>query len=118
MRRSTNPEIDSQEDDAIVMTKPEGKAKEDALAVLHGVIAEYLTLKLMTGRATAAEVGAAITFLKNNSITADPATNAALADLRQKLKDRRDRKGGLNNKAMEEAEGHFSNLMGGLGMPQ
>lgn len=107
-----------EEEDAIELARPEGKASENSLAVLHGIVAEYLTAKLMTGKATAAEVGAAITYLKNNSITADPATNAALAGLSETLKARRDRKGGLTPAAAKEAEDHFGALMGGCGMPQ
>jgi len=94
------------------ISKPAARATEDALGTLHGVVAEYLTLKLCTGKATAAEVGAAITFLKNNSITASPSTNAALSKLSQTLQERRTRKGGLTKQAAAEAEQAFSDLMG------
>lgn len=103
------------EDDAIVMGPVEGKASESVLADLHGVVAEYLKLKLLSGKATAAEVGAAITFLKNNNITADPATNERLRGLSQTLQNRK--KGGrLSPQAAAEAEDHFQALMGGMGM--
>jgi len=102
------------EDDGVgPIAKPAARATEDALGTLHGVVAEYLTLKLMTGKATAAEVGAAITFLKNNSITASPSTNAALASLSQTLQERRNRKGGLTKQAAAEAEQAFASLMSG-----
>lgn len=98
------------------LTRPEAKASEDALGILHGVVSEYLTLKLLSGKATAAEVGAAITFLKNNNITASPSQNAALARLSQTLQERRDRKGGLTKQAEAEANEAFSTIMGGAGM--
>mgnify|MGYP006348582141 FL=1 len=43
--------------------------------------------------ATAAEISAAIAFLKNNNITADAATNQGLHDLSEALKNRRKRTG-------------------------
>lgn len=105
-------ELDNDDEGVGAIAKPATRATEDALGILHGVVAEYLTLKLMTGKATAAEVGAAITFLKNNSITASPSTNAALAQLSQSLQERRNRKGGLTAKASAEAEEAFGALMG------
>lgn len=106
-----DPELD---DDSGVgpIAKPTVKATSDALGVLHGIVAEYLTLKLATGKATAAEVGAAITFLKNNSITASPATNAALGDLSRALQEKRSKGGGLTRQAAKEAEEAFTGFMG------
>lgn len=98
------------------LTRPEAKASEDALGILHGVVSEYLTLKLLSGKATAAEVGAAITFLKNNNITASPSANAALQRLSQTLQERRNKKGGLTPAAESEANEAFANLMGGAGL--
>lgn len=98
---------------ALEIPAVEAKASEDKLGLLHGVVAEYLTLKLMTGAATAAEVGAAITFLKNNSITASPSTNAAISNLTRTLAERKARKGGkLTAAEGKEAEEAFQSLMG------
>jgi len=98
------------------LQRPEAKASEDALGILHGVVSEYLTLKLLSGKATAAEVGAAITFLKNNNITASPSQNEALKRLSQTLQERRNRKGGLTKAAETEANDAFASLMGDAGM--
>lgn len=92
---------------------PAGTATESALGSLHGIVSEYLTLKLATGKATAAEVGAAITFLKNNSITADPATNAALANLKGTLANRK-RKGSLTPAEARDATNKFDAMLGGM----
>lgn len=92
---------------------PEGAASESKLGTLHGIVAEYLTLKLSSGKATAAEVGAAITYLKNNSITADPTKNAALANLRGTLANRK-RKGALTPAEARDATGHFEAMMGSM----
>lgn len=108
----------SEEDDGLGPITAEGKASEDKLATLHGVVAEYLTLAIASGKASPTILGAAITFLKNNSITADPATNQALSDLKAKLAERRDRKGGLTKKVAQEADEAFGALMGGMGLPQ
>ena len=93
------------------------RATEDKLGTLHGIVAEYLSLKLATGKATAAEVGAAITFLKNNSITADPATNAALANLKGKLANRK-RKGNLTPAEACAATEQFASMLGDMGSMQ
>ena len=106
----------SDEDEGLGPIEVKGKASEDKLADLHGVVAEYLTLAISSGKATPAVLGAAITFLKNNSITADPATNERINALRETLKAKRDRKGGLTTKVADEAESHFNALMGGMGM--
>ena len=63
-------------------------------------------------------LSAAIAFLKNNNITADPATNAALAGLAETLQKRRTKAGGLTRAAMEEASGHFDAILGGMGTMQ
>jgi len=88
------------------------KATEGALGELHAAVAvalkEAIDLKDEAGKpivASAAHLAAAITFLKNNSITADPSTNEGLADLRKTLADKRqDAKGKLkaNLKAADE----------------
>lgn len=72
------------------------KASEAALGDLHAAVAVALKNAIdATGDdgkpivASAAHLAAAITFLKNNSITADPATNGALDDLKKTLADKR-----------------------------
>lgn len=93
---------------------PEGRASEDKLGVLHGIVAEYLTLAIQTGSASPAIIGAAITYLKNNSITASASKNAALDKLSQTLQERRNKKGGLTPAAAREAESAFGALMGDM----
>lgn len=74
------------------------KATEAALAELHGAVAIALTGAVQGGvetsedgtatrviPASAAHIMAAITFLKNNNITADASSNSALDDLSKAL---------------------------------
>lgn len=71
------------------------KASEGVLGELHAAVAAALVNVIEAEDAngipicTAAHLGAAITFLKNNNITADPDTNAGLAALRETLKNKR-----------------------------
>jgi len=64
------------------------RASEAALSTLHGVVAAELTRRIVQSEATAADIGAAIKFLKDNSITASIEDNAALSELKQKLDQR------------------------------
>jgi len=64
------------------------RATEASLAALHGAVAAELTRRILDAEATAADIGAAIKFLKDNSITASIEDNAALAELKQKLDQR------------------------------
>jgi len=64
------------------------RATEAALSALHGVVAAELTRRIVESEATAADIGAAIKFLKDNSITASIEDNAALSELKQKLDQR------------------------------
>ncbi len=79
------------------------KASEAELGELHGTIARTLTQVVQVreievdGKVTvlepsAAHVMAAITFLKNNNITADAEANQDLAELNKKLAERRKQK--------------------------
>ncbi len=61
------------------------KATKDALAELHGVIAEELTKRISSGLWAASDVAAAIKFLKDNDVTADPTENQALNGLKEEL---------------------------------
>lgn len=110
--RSASPDEDEGVGPLVV---PATSATEGALASLHGVVAEFLTLKLSSGKATAAEVGAAITFLKNNNITASPSVNKALADLQGTLATRK-RRGELTPMEAKEATDHYDAIIGGMGM--
>jgi len=64
------------------------RATEAALSTLHGVVASELTRRIVESEATAADIGAAIKFLKDNCITASIEDNAALSELKQKLDQR------------------------------
>jgi len=64
------------------------RATEAALSTLHGVVAAELTRRILESEATAADIGAAIKFLKDNHITASIEDNAALSELKQKLDQR------------------------------
>jgi hypothetical protein len=90
------------------------KATADDLGELSGVVAKGLTEVLKEGcvvgldtegqpikaPASAAFFMAAITLLKNNNITADPAKNAELAGLAETLAAKRSRsKAGMQNMA-------------------
>ncbi len=91
---------------------PKDKASEDSLGSLHGLVSTYLTLKIATGKVTSAELGVAVAFLKNNSITCSPAQNEALGALSQALQKKRDGKGALTRTVMKEAEQAFASFAG------
>ena len=61
------------------------KATQETLSELHGVIATELTRRIADREATAADIGAAIKFLKDNHITAAIEDNSTLSDLKRKL---------------------------------
>ena len=71
--------------------------------------------KERTVRPSPALLGAAVAFLKNNNITADPETNAALGELKDKLAARR--KGKVSAELLDQAANDFAAHMGG-GMVQ
>lgn len=89
-------------------------ATENALQDLHAQIARSLTEAVKPQEVTdedgavrvlppsAAHLAAAITFLKNNNITASPSTNKALAELSDALAARRKKK--VAPAALQEAE--------------
>lgn len=68
------------------------KASEQELAELHGVVAKELKKVIEGEAATAAHFGAAIAFLKNNSITADASKDEGLKELSDALTRRRQQK--------------------------
>lgn len=61
------------------------KATQEALSELHGAIAKELTRRITENEASAADIGAAIKFLKDNHITAAIEDNSTLSDLKKKL---------------------------------
>ncbi|QYD70155.1 hypothetical protein KZJ38_07570 [Paraburkholderia edwinii] len=61
------------------------KATQEALSELHGVVAKELTRRINENEASAADIGAAIKFLKDNHITAAIEDNSHLKDLKKKL---------------------------------
>jgi hypothetical protein len=86
-------------------------ATEDALGELHATVARVLTSAIATQgeEVTAATLSVAVTFLKNNNITADPSSNAELAELTAALAARRkDGKGKLKEMQMAEEQFHRS----------
>jgi hypothetical protein len=103
------------------------KATEDALADLHGAVAVALTGAVQGGvmedgtrvTASAAHIMAAITFLKNNNITADASSNAELGALAKALAEKRTKgKQSLNpavlREVAEELDRDFKGDTGGM----
>ena len=64
------------------------KATTEALSELHGVIATELTRRIQSNEASAADIGAAIKFLKDNSITVSVEDDQKMHTLREKLESR------------------------------
>lgn len=64
-------------------------ASEGALGELHATVAKVLTNAIQSEEVNAAMLGAAITFLKNNNITANAEHNAELGELARALADKR-----------------------------
>ena len=101
-------------------------ASDKKLGALHEYVAEALSEQVQgydeetTGaegeitvkriRPGAAVLGAAIAFLKNNNVTADPEDNLALRDLSEKLKARRNKK--LPQAELDAAAEEFANRYG------
>jgi len=70
------------------------KATEAKLSELHGVVADELKRRIEEGEASAADIGAAIKFLKDNHITASINDNEGLSDLKKKLDEKMAKRGG------------------------
>lgn len=66
-------------------------------------------------RPSPALLGAAVAFLKNNNITADPETNAALSQLSEKLAARR--KGKISSASLDAAADEYAQRHG-MGLMQ
>lgn len=91
-------------------------ASDKALGELHGLVARSLTSRLESGEFTAAELGAAISFLKNNNITADATDNVELRALSDQLAARRRKK--VSQSTLDEAAEAFGASMEPLRMVQ
>src|SRR5690606_23441380 len=71
------------------------KATVGDLSELHGVVARELTRRINQNEASAADIGAAIKFLKDNAITASIEDNDDMQALKDKLEDRARKRSGL-----------------------
>lgn len=98
------------------------KATEAALAELHGAVAVALTGAVVGTPsegggvipASAAHIMAAITFLKNNNITADAQSNAAIQGLADALARRKTAKGRLSKTTLDEVAEQLDRDLGGM----
>lgn len=61
------------------------KANNDILNNLHQMVAQDLIRRISSGEATVQELSAAIKYLKDNDITADPEFSKPLAQLEQEV---------------------------------
>lgn len=93
-----------------------GAATEEVMGTLHGTVARVLTAAISSEDVNAALLGAAITFLKNNNITASPSNNKDLAALKTELGKKRQRKE-LTSRSLKEAADTFEQMQGANGMP-
>lgn len=86
-------------------------ATDKKLGELHEAVASHLIAAVQSEEGVpAAVLAVAVGFLKNNNITADPTTNAALSELGQKLAARRQRK--LTPAQLTEAAEAFAQSQG------
>lgn len=101
-------------------------ASDKTLGELHEQVAQALSEQVVgyteqtdegerIVRPSPALLGAAIAFLKNNNITADPTENEALRDLGDKLKARRNKR--IPQANLDAAAEDYANRFGG-GMMQ
>lgn len=102
-------------------------ATEKDLGELHGAVARTLTDIVANGvevpseegttrvTAPASYLAVAVSFLKNNNITA-PSDNKDVADLRAKLAERRAKgKGAITKASIEDATAQLERELGGFG---
>ncbi len=68
------------------------KASTTELESLHAEVAKELKRRITANEASAADIGAAIKFLKDNSITAVIEDNSTMAALQEKLRARREKR--------------------------
>lgn len=63
----------------------DSRATEDVLALLHGAVAETLLDRIKSGEATAADINAAIKFLKDNGIDCVGSANSRMQEIEESL---------------------------------
>lgn len=63
------------------------KASTEALEALHAAVAEALAQRLESQEATAADISAAIRFLKDNNISAVPKPGSKLEEILDKIEE-------------------------------
>ncbi len=83
------------------------KASTTDLESLHAAVAKELSRRIEAEEASAADIGAAIKFLKDNSITAVIEDNSTMAALQEKLRARREKRTGktpVPTSALTEAD--------------
>jgi len=88
-------------------------ATDKKLGELHEAVAKHLIDAIESpadGGVPASLLAVAVGFLKNNNITADPTTNAALDELSKSLAARRQKK--LNPQQLQEAAEAFAASQG------
>lgn len=107
------------------------KATENDLGALHALVAKALKAKVISPLfvegeavagteglgASASDLAAAITFLKNNNITADPDQNSDLAELKTALEARR-KNSKLSLLANQDAAADFAKFIHAPGTAQ
>lgn len=85
-------------------------ATDKALGLLHAKVATKLGDLIESDECNAAVLGAAITFLKNNNITAAASGNQELDALKEKLANKRHDKTLPQRRALEDAVRAFEAL--------
>lgn len=91
-------------------------ASDKLLGDLHAAVATVLRAQLDVDEPSAAMIGAAITFLKNNNITADVSGNDELRALQDSLAKKR-AAGRLGVKELQAAADDFA-AFSAIGLPQ
>ena len=103
------------------------KATEEALGSLHAAVAKALSEKIKAPiyhegspipnteglGCSSSDLQAAIAFLKNNNITADPTDNEDLRELREQL-DKRRKRGKAALRSAQDAATDFESWLGNM----
>lgn len=77
--------MDNDNNDDGIQTPAQGRASEDALADLHGALADEFTRRIKDKTATATDLNAARQFLKDNNISCDGARSPKARTLADEL---------------------------------
>ena len=89
-------------------------ATESALATLHELVASTLAARLASDICTAADISAAIKFLKDNNITATPEANEKLGELEEELNKSREGVTPADDAELQQALDNLLHFPGGL----